>query len=245
MKPFTRAAYISLSILLFTATATAGEVKIAVAANFTAAMKQIAKGFEQTTGHKTRISYGSTGKLYAQILHRAPFEVFLSADSERPQLLVKKRLADQQFTYAIGKLALWSSDPIRDVSKAGLKRGDFKRIALANPKTAPYGAASVKVMEQLGVAKALRPKWVRGDNIAQTHQFIATGNAEVGFVALAQIVLNNQGKHWVIPQDLYEPIHQDAVLLTKGKSNPAASAFLAYLKSDEARKVIGSYGYGH
>jgi molybdate transport system substrate-binding protein len=232
-----------LTALLFSTTLQAGEVKIAVAANFTAAMKEIAQQFEKSSGHTTSVSYGSTGKLYTQILHNAPFEVFLAADRERPQLLQEKQLAQKPFTYAVGKLALWSSDEKREVSEAALKRDDFDRIALANPKTAPYGVAAVTVMQRLGVDEKLKPKQVRGDNLAQTYQFVATGNAQLGFVAYAQIVLKDSGSSWVIPQTLYDPIRQDAVLLEKGKENEAAIAFLAYLQSDEAQQIIEKYGY--
>ncbi len=232
-----------LTSLLFSTTLHAGEVKIAVAANFTAAMKEIARQFETHSGHNTSVSYGSTGKLYTQILQNAPFEVFLAADQERPQLLVEKKLAAEPFTYAVGKLALWSSDKDREVSEAALKRDDFDRIAFANPKTAPYGVAAVTVMQRLGVNEKLQPKQVRGDNLAQTYQFVATGNAQLGFVAYAQIVLKDSGNSWEIPQSLYDPIRQDAVLLEKGKQNEAATAFLDYLRSEEARKIIEKYGY--
>ena len=234
---------IGLTGLLFSTTLHAGEVKIAVAANFTAAMKEIARQFEKSSGHKTSVSYGSTGKLYTQILHNAPFEVFLAADQKRPKLLTEKELAGKPFTYAVGKLALWSSDKEREVSEAALKRDDFHRIALANPKTAPYGAAALTVMQRLGVEEKLQPKQVRGDNLAQTYQFVATGNAQLGFVAYAQVVLKDFGNSWEIPQSLYDPIRQDAVLLEKGKENAAATAFLDYLRSEEASKIIEKYGY--
>ncbi|MES9813409.1 MAG: molybdate ABC transporter substrate-binding protein [Candidatus Thiodiazotropha sp.] len=222
---------------------TAGEVKVAVAANFTAAMREIAHDFERASGHKTLISFGSTGKLYTQILKNAPFELFLAADRQRPQLLQEKQLAHERFTYAIGKLVLWTNDSQREVSAAILKQGDFKKIALANPKTAPYGAAAVSVMQHLEMDEALMSKRVQGDSIAQTYQFVATGNVEMGFVALAQVVLNDSGNSWQIPQALYEPIRQDAVLLEKGKDNPAAIALHEYLRSEAAHQVIHRYGY--
>lgn len=225
--------------------ALADKIHIAVAANFTAAMKEISAQFEQQTGHKLLVSYGSTGKLYAQIINNAPFEIFLAADQKRPQLLHEKdKLGEKPATYAIGKLVLWSRDSQRDVSEAALKAGNFKKIALANPKTAPYGAAAVQIMEHLQVAKTLRKKWIVGDTVAQTYQFIATGNVELGFVALAQIVLDESGAHWDVPQDYYTPIHQDAMLLKRGAENPAARAFMDYLYSDAAKTIIDKFGYG-
>lgn len=223
----------------------AAEVHIAVAANFTAAMKEISAHFEQETGHKTLVSFGSTGKLYAQIVNSAPFEVFLAADQKRPHLLYEQdKLGEQPFTYAIGKLVLWSRDKQREVSAAALKAGDFKYLALANPKTAPYGAAAVQVMEHLQLLKPLRNKWIKGDSIAQAHQFVATGNAELGFVALAQIALDATGARWEIPQDYYKPIRQDAMLLKRGADNAAAKAFVEYLQSEAAKTVIQRFGYG-
>ena len=241
-----RAHYLMLTLLLSMSlcnSASAGRVKIAAAANFTPAMREIAQAFENASGHQTLISFGSTGKLYTQILHNAPFEVFLAADQRRPCLLQEKQLADHRFTYAIGKLALWTSDSQRQVSEAALRRGDFNRIALANPKTAPYGAAAVSVMQQLGVEQALAPKRVQGDSIAQTYQFVATGNVEMGFVALSQVTLNATGNRWIIPQELYVPIRQDAVLLESGKANPAAVALIDFIKSEAGRKIIRKYGY--
>jgi molybdate transport system substrate-binding protein len=236
--------HVFLSICLFlSVNVSAGEVKLAVAANFTAAMRMLAQEFETASGHKTLISYGSTGKLYTQILHNAPFDLFLAADQERPKRLQEKQLADNRFTYAIGKLVLWSSDSQRDVSEVALRQGDFDRIALANPKTAPYGAAAINVMQQLGVDQTLMSKRIQGDSIAQTYQFVATSNVEMGFVALSQVVLHDSGNSWVIPQTFYEPIRQDVVLLQRGKNNPAAIAFLEFLKSDTAQRLIQSHGY--
>jgi molybdate transport system substrate-binding protein len=229
--------------LLLSLNVSAGEVKLAVAANFTAAMRKLALEFETASGHKTRISFGSTGKLYTQILYHAPFDLFLAADQARPKRLVEKRLAENRFTYAIGKLVLWSSDSRRDVSEDALRQGDFDRIALANPKTAPYGAAAVNVMQRIGVAQALMSKRIQGDSIAQTYQFVASSNVEMGFVALSQIVLHDSGSSWMIPQSFYEPIRQDVVLLQRGKKNPAAMAFLEFLKSNTAQRIIQSYGY--
>ncbi len=229
--------------IMLSSPAFADEVRVAVAANFTAAMKEIAQEFEKSSGHKMVVSYGSTGKLYAQILYDAPFDLFLAADQKRPQLLIEKGLAEQPFTYAKGTLVLWSSDESRTVNADTLKQGDFDRLALTNPKTAPYGAAAVTVMQRLGLYKTLLPKLVQGDNVIQTYQFISTGNAQMGFIALTQVVLDDSGSRWEIPQGLYEPIRQDAVLLSKGKENSAAIAFINYLKSDAAREIIQRYGY--
>ncbi len=236
-----------LAVLAFavgSSLAQADEVHVAVAANFTAAMKEIAANFEQASGHHAVVSYGSTGKLFAQIEHGAPFEVFLAADQKRPKLLEEKGTASGRFTYAVGKLVLWSSNTKRTANEQALRGGDFQKLAIANPKTAPYGAAALEIMRNLGLYEALEPKLVIGDSIAQTHQFAATGNAEFGFVALAQIALDDSGSRWLVPEKLYTPIRQDAVLLSKGKDNPAAQALLDYLKGDAARAVIQKYGYG-
>lgn len=229
--------------------AQADEVSVAVAANFTDATRDIVPLFEKATGHTVKVSFGSTGKLYAQIEHGAPFEVFLAADSKRPKKAESEGLAvaGSRFTYAMGKLALWSpkAEAFSD-GEAFLKKGEFKRAAIANPRTAPYGLAAQQVMEHIGVWDMLKPKLVRGDSIAQTFQFAATGNAEVGFVALSQVTAwkKSEGTMWAIPQDYYSPIEQQAVLLKKGAENKAAMAFIKFLKSEEARKVINGYGYG-
>ena len=239
-----------LAALLFgfffwTHCSSADQVKVAVAANFTAAMKVIAKGFEKSTGHRALISSGSTGKLYAQIVNGAPFAVFLAADRARPERLEDADKASRRFTYAIGKLVLWSTDPDTvDPEGKVLEAGDFNRLAIANPKTAPYGSAALEVLNNLGLGARLRSKLVRGDSIAQTHQFVATGGAQLGFVALAQLVLVPQGSQWEVPQSLYRPIRQDAVLLQSGDDQPAALALLDYLGSEEARTVIRRFGYG-
>jgi molybdate transport system substrate-binding protein len=224
-------------------TLSAGEVRVATAANFTATMKVLKKAFEHDTDHKVKISYGSTGKLYTQILHRAPFDIFLSADKKHPKMLMEKNLAEEPFTYAIGKLVLWTGNPDIKIADTTLKEGNFKRLAIANPKTAPYGMAAIKIMKQLGLYETIKSKLIYGDNIAQTYQFVSTRNVDLGFVALAQIALDNSGSSWVVPQALYDPIHQDAVLLNRGKENPAAIALLEYLKSDSAAEVIQQFGY--
>ncbi|MFD2113193.1 molybdate ABC transporter substrate-binding protein [Thiorhodococcus fuscus] len=238
----------TLAVLLLasaTTLAQADEVKVAVAANFTAAMKEIATAFEQSTGHTALVSFGSTGKLYTQITNGAPFEVFLAADQARPEKLVKEGEASGEFTYAVGKLVLWSTDPTLITDGGAVLSSDrFEKLAIANPKTAPYGAAAIEVLKALGLEDGIKSKLVQGDNIAQTYQFVATKNAELGFVALAQTVKTQGGSSWNIPEDLYTPIRQDAVLLKKGDDNPAAKALIDYLKGPEARAVIEKYGYG-
>lgn len=237
--------------LIGTSTVFADEVSVAVAANFTEPMKKIAAEFEKTSGHKLALSFGSTGKFYAQIKAGAPFEVLVAADDETPNKLEQDGLAvkGSHFTYAIGKLVLWSSkEAIVDGKGDVLKRGGFDHLALANPKLAPYGAAAVEAMKALGNYDALAPKFVQGENIAQTYQFVATGNALLGFVALSQVIGDDgrvkSGSMWIVPEKYYPPIRQDAVLLDKGKDNVAAVALLKYLKEPFARKVIQSYGYG-
>ncbi|HUL12552.1 MAG TPA: molybdate ABC transporter substrate-binding protein [Methylococcaceae bacterium] len=244
-----RCVLLIFAVFSFNASAIAETVQVAVAANFAGPMEAIASAFEKNTGHKAAVSTGATGMFYAQIRNAAPFEVLLSADDTTPAKLETEGLAvpGTRLTYAIGKLVLWSSKP-GFVDKEGkvLKKGKFAHLALANPKTAPYGAAAVEVLNHLGLFKTLEPKFVQGENIAQTQQFVATGNAELGFVALSQVQKDGKltsGSAWQIPGSLYSPIRQDAVILTKGKDNPAASALLAFLKSDKAKAIIKSYGY--
>lgn len=227
----------------------AAEVSVAVAANFTAPMRKIAQTFEQETGHKAILSFGSTGNFYAQIRNGAPFQILLAADDETPIKIEKEGfgVAASRFTYAIGKLVLWSKQPgFVDDKGEILRSGQFQRIAVANPKLAPYGAASLETMTQLGVLQALQPKFVQGENIAQTYQFVATENAQLGFVALSQVMTDGriaQGSAWIVPSSLHAPIRQDALLLVKGKDNPAATALMIFLQSDRSRLVIRSYGY--
>lgn len=227
----------------------AGEVGVAVAANFTAPMQKIAQAFEQETGHKAVLSFGSTGSLYVQIKNGAPFQAFLAADEETPLRLEKEGLAQaaSSFTYATGKLVLWSRQPgLVDNKGDILRSGKFQRIALANPKLAPYGAAAVETLTQLGLLPALQPKIVQGDNIAQAYQFIASENAQLGFVAMSQVVVDGkliQGSAWVVPAALHAPLAQAAVVLGKGSDNPAAVAFMRFLRSDRAKAIIRSFGY--
>lgn len=222
------------------------DVKIAVAANFTEPAKEIGDAFEKATGNKPVLSFGATGQFYAQITQGAPFEVFISADQATPAKAIKEGHAvdGTAFTYAIGKLVLYSKTSDLALGEATLKDAKFEKIAIANPATAPYGAAAIEVMKALGVYDALQPKVVQGNNIGQTFQFVDTGNAEVGFVALSQVIFAKGGSRWVVPANLYKQIAQDAVLLKTGSNNEAAKAFLAFLKGADARAVIEKYGYG-
>lgn len=236
-------------LLTLTAAARADQVLVAVAANFTDAARDLATLFEQSTGHRAKISYGSTGKLYAQIENGAPFDLFLAADGARPERAVKEGLAipGSRFTYATGTLVLWSAQSGRfERGDAFLKSGEFRRAAIGNPKTAPYGAAAKEVLDRLGLWEQLRTKLVRGDSIAQTFQFTATGNADVGFVAASQVKAwrGEAGSLWAIPAEYYAPIAQQAVLLTRGAENPAARAFMEFLQGEAARALIADYGYG-
>jgi molybdate transport system substrate-binding protein len=225
----------------------AAEAAVAVAANFLAPMKQLAPRFEQASGHTLVLSSGSTGKFYAQIRNGAPFDVLLAADDETPARLMREGDAVRTQTYAIGRLALWSADPARlDGSDALLRRGAYTRLAIANPRLAPYGAAAMEVLEKLGLADPAKAKFVMGENIGQTHQFVASGNAEIGFVALSQIWRDGQltsGSAWLVPPALYTPIRQDAALLKRGENNAAARAFLEFLKTPATQAMIRSYGY--
>jgi len=237
-------------VLLWHGVACAGEVQVAVAANFAAPMARIAEGFRSATGHTLKLSSGATGRFHAQILAGAPFEVLLAADDTTPAKLVESghAIAGSRFTYAIGRLVLWSLQPgLVDDQGAVLGMGRFAHLAIANPKTAPYGAAAMQVLHALGLAEALAPRLVTGESIAQAYQFVATGNAELGFVALSQVAVPDrplQGSMWRVPPALHDAIRQDAVLLKAGAQNPAARALLAYLRGDAARTTIGAFGYG-
>ncbi|KTT35455.1 molybdate ABC transporter substrate-binding protein [Pseudomonas rhizoryzae] len=227
----------------------ADEVQVAVAANFSAPLKAIGETFARDTGHQLVISSGATGQLYSQIKNGAPFEVFLSADDTTPAKLEAEGAAvkGSRFTYAIGSPALWSPKTgYVDGEGAVLKRNAFTHLAVANPKTAPYGLAATQVLAKLGLTDAVQAKLVEGQSITQAYQFVATGNAELGFVALSQIYQDGklkEGSAWIVPADLYQPIRQDAVLLAPGKDQPAAKALLAYLKGPQAAAVLTAYGY--
>ncbi len=245
----TRTTLAILMLTLASATALADEVKVAVAANFTAPMKAIAEAFTQDTGHTTEIAYGSTGKFYAQIKNGAPFQVLLAADDITPAKLDSEGMTvpDSRFTYAIGTLVLWSAKAgFIDDQATVLTSGDFNKLAIANPKLAPYGVAAMETLEKLGLTKIVEPKLVLGENIAQTLQFASTGAAELGFVALSQVIKDGkitEGSGWIVPAEMYQPIRQNAVILSAGKDNAAATALMDYLKGDKSREIILSYGY--
>lgn len=230
--------------------ACADEIQVAVAANFTAPMRKIADEFEKETGHKALLSFGTVGQFYAQMKNGAPFEVLVSSDKATPDKLVRDGLAldDTRHTYAIGKLVLWSATPgLVDSKGAVLKSGKFQHLALANPTLAVYGAAGQEVLKKLGVWDAVQPKIVQAENITQAYQFVASGNAEIGFVALSQIIGDDgklaKGSSWAPPADLYPPIKQDVIVLSLGNGKAGARALAKYLGSDKARAIIRSYGY--
>ena len=227
--------------------AAAGEVTIAVAANFTGTAEEIAEAFREETGHDAVLSFGSTGRLYAQVIHGAPFDVFLAADQARPDLAIAEGYAVEgsAFVYALGALVLYSTDPeLVDPEGAVLFHPErFGKLAIANPRTAPYGAAAVEAMTALKVYDQLSDRLVEGENITQAFQFVATGNAALGFVALSQVIDRPGGSRYEVPIDLYRPIAQGAVLLNKGAKNPAAEAFMNFLKGDVARRIVENHGY--
>ena len=229
--------------------ARAEDISVAVAANFTAPMQQIAAEFEKATGHKARLTFGSTGKFYAQIKEGAPFQLLLAADDETPARLVREGegVAGSQFTYAVGKLVLWSARPgFVDDKGEVLKSGKFEHLSIANPKLAPYGMAATETLKALGVADVVQSRIVMAENITQAQQYVVSGNAELGFVAFSQIHKDGKlmdGSYWLVPARYYSPIRQDAVILAKGKGNAAVEALAGFLKSDAATKIIKSYGY--
>ena len=229
--------------------ALAEQVQVAVAANFTAPLQAIASEFEKDTGHSVLASFGATGQLYAQIQNGAPFEVFLSADESTPAKLDSEGLgvSGSRFTYAVGSLVLWSATPgYLDGSDAALKANQFRHLAIAEPKTAPYGLAATQVLAKLGLTEVVQGKLVTGQSIAKALHFIATGNAELGFVALSQVYQDGQlssGSAWIVPAELHSPIKQDALILKQGEHNPAAAAFMDYIKGEKAAAIIKSYGY--
>lgn len=227
----------------------ATEIKVAVAANFTAPMKVIAQDFERDTGHKLSLAFAATGQFYAQIRHGAPFAVLLAADDETPQKLEKEGwgVAGSRFTYATGRLVLWSPNPAGVDPRGAVLRNDTRdKIALANPKLAPYGAAAIEVLDHLGLRQRLAPRIVEGAHITQTFQFVASGNAQLGFVALSQVQENGQlrtGSAWLVPASMHRPIRQDAILLQPGQSQAGAVALLQYLRGDRARAIMNQFGY--
>lgn len=238
-----------LTLSLATGSLHAAEARVAVAANFAEPIRAIAAVLEKTTGHTLQVTVGATGRLYAQVRNGAPFDVLLAADTRTAEQLEADGLAQpgSRFTYATGKLVLWSADADKvDARGAVLKREGFRKLAIANPKTAPYGAAALEVMNKLGLTAALTPKLVQGESIGQTYNFVHTGNAEIGFVAMSQVLEGGRlkgGSMWVVPQDLYAPIRQDAVLLKRGANNEAARALMQLLQGPNIKTLIRSYGY--
>ncbi len=228
----------------------AEEVRVAVASNFLSTFQALAKEFEKHTGHTVAMSPGSSGKLYAQITHGAPFDLLFSADTQRPRLLEQEGLAvpGSRFPYAVGRLTLWSLSPdmLKDNGPDVLRQAAFSRLAIANPKTAPYGKAAEQVLQALGLWKMVQPKLVQGENIGQTLQFVASQNAELGFVALSQVLdpkMEGKGSRWDVPSQLHDPLTQEVILLNNGEHNPAAKALLIFLASPAARSIIERYGY--
>jgi molybdate transport system substrate-binding protein len=250
MRPYLVSSLVLASLSFLSLCARADAVQVAVASNFTAPMRLIAADFEKDSGHKVTLSFGTVGKFYAQMKNGAPFEVLVSADKETPDRLVAEGLAlgATQHTYAIGKLVLWSAQPgyVNDNGDV-LKKGDFRHLAMANPKLAVYGAAAQETLKRLGLLDALQARLVVAENITQAYQFVATGNAALGFVALSQVVGKqggiDRGSAWMVPPELYPPIRQDAVVLAPGKDKAAALALVNYLKGSKAKAVIRSFGY--
>ena len=244
----TRLASLTLALTIM-GTAHAGEVQVAVAANFAGPMEKLAADFGRDTGHKAIVASGATGKFYAQIRNGAPFEVLLAADDETPARLEAEGhvVAGSRFTYATGRLVLWSArDGVVDSGGNVLKTGAYRHLSIANPKTAPYGAAAIATLRKLGLYETVQPRIVQGENIAQAWQFASTGNAELGFVAQAQVWRDGKftsGSGWIVPATMHAPIRQDAALLAKGARNPAAQALLRYLRSDKAKALVRSFGY--
>ena len=246
---FAPSCLVSLLAVFAIGTVQADEVQVAVAANFTAPIQAIAADFEKDTGHKLVAAYGATGQFYTQIKNGAPFEVFLSADDTTPEKLEKEgdTVKGSRFTYAIGTLALWSAkEGYVDAKGEVLKKNEYQHLSIANPKAAPYGLAATQVLEKLNLTEATKAKIVEGQNITQAYQFVSTGNAELGFVALSQIFKDGKvtsGSAWIVPASMHDPIKQDAVILNKGKDSAAAKALVEYLKGPKAAAVIKSYGY--
>ena len=240
---------VSAAALLSAGMAFADVAQVAVASNFAEPIKVLATTLEKTTGHQIQVTLGATGKFYAQIKNGAPFDVLLAANTATPAALESDGLTapGSRFTYATGRLVLWSAN-VAFVDNNGevLRQGQFRKLAYASPKVAPYGAAAAQVMENLGLMTTLAPKLVQGESIGQTFSFVYTGNAELGFVALSQVLEGGRlksGSMWEIPQSLYQPIAQDAVLLKRGASNPAAQALISLLKTQSSKDLIRSYGY--
>lgn len=237
---------LALCVSITGSAASAAQVRVAVASNFAGAMEGLTADFEAATGHRVSLSFGSTGKHYAQIRHGAPYDAFFAADARRPRLLEEEGhgVPGSRFTYAIGRLVLWSPrEGLVDDGGAVLRGAGFRHLAIANPRLAPYGRAAREVLEALGLWPGLRGRLVQGENIAQTFQFVASGNADLGFVALSQVRGpggDREGSQWEVPPELFAPIAQEAVLL---RDHPAARDFLEFVRSDRARALIRAYGY--
>jgi molybdate transport system substrate-binding protein len=245
-RPMLIAALTGALSLALGGAALAGETKVAVAANFTEAAREIAAKFKAKTGHDATLSFGSSGQFYTQIANGAPYEVFLSADVERPQKAEAEGLAvpGSRFTYATGRLVLWSKTPgLVDGKGQVLTTGKFEKLSIADPKAAPYGQAAVETLTKLKLYDPLKPKIVQGSSITQAYQYVQTGAAELGFVALSQVVDEKGGSRWVVPAADHTPIEQGAVLLKTGENNAAAKAFMTFLKSADAKAIIKRYGY--
>lgn len=249
MSSFAKHLFVLLTTCSLSLGVVAAEVSVAVAANFAAPMKAIAQNFERETGHKATLVFGATGQFYAQIRNGAPFGILLAADDETPARIEREGLAvaGTRFTYATGRLVLWSRRPnLVDDKGEVLKSGKFDKIAIANPKLAPYGAAAMEVIQKMGLTSVITPKIVEGSNIAQVFQFVSSENSPLGFVALSQVLENGkiqQGSAWIVPAAMHQPIRQDAVLLNSAKGNVAADALMRHLRGDQARAVIRSFGY--
>jgi molybdate transport system substrate-binding protein len=244
-------AALGLAALLAAAPVHADEALVAVAANFAGAVEAIGGEFAKDTGHAIQTTTGATGKLYAQIGEGAPFAILLSADAKTPAKLEEegKAVAGTRFTYAVGKLSLWSVDPgrIGTDPKAALGAPETLHVAIANPELAPYGVAAREALTALGLWETIQPKIVMGENIGQTSSMVESGAAQMGFVATSAVQAPGKepkGSRYDVPQDLFKPIRQDAILLKAGEGNAAAKAFLNYLKGDKAKAIIASFGYG-
>ena len=237
--------FFSFVLFTFPSAARADLVRVAVASNFLVPLKEITAAFEKSTGHRVLVSSGSTGKLYAQITNGAPFELFLSADRKTVGLLFLP--AEHHYIYAQGKLVLYSREKNLFTPSSAIKflqEGHFDRLAIANPLVAPYGRASREVLAALSLEETMKAKLIKGENISQTYQFVATGNAKAGFVAASQISEETKGSFWYVDEKLYSPIDQAVGLLEKGKGNPAARQFFEFLKQKQATDIIRRYGYG-
>jgi molybdate transport system substrate-binding protein len=245
-RPFTW--FLFVVVTLAVAPAFAEQVLVAVAANFVPPFREIAIEFERTTGHNVQVAAGSSGNFYSQIKNGAPFDVFFSADNERPKLLGEEGFGvkDSRFTYAIGRLVLWSPNADLIKGEETLRFKQYKRLAMANPKTAPYGVAAMEAMQKLELWEGIQSQIVMGESLGQTMGFIESGNAQLGFVALSQVMdpkIKGKGSRWDVPNNLHEPIQQDVILLTKGKNNPAAKALMEFIGSPQAKAIIERYGY--